>query len=425
MATNFERFQTLNEILLKRFEISKKQGTVLTAPQLTANYDKFVENFIALLKTIQVECTKEDIDDGSVVHKIMNDPLVKARFYKAVPNYESFIRSVYPPVKVVYNNRQKAGPIQLQNNLYFTIFALHDGTEYKRRLTLKLVGFKNLWNVKNKDEREKNLMVRGSMLDLPFDINQDSESAKQGIVAIRAIERTMAVSYELFYDDLFKDYLQAMKGKRVKRFSVSKGLLIKHADVEKTDRETKEVAVESFELFRPKFIGDYENNYMKTLVIDLEKNPNASRGKRVADDEDYNFHNLRNALPKQSTIAMYVDMSTAYVVIARETVYMANELLEVLVVRNKDNLYTTDANKVSDIDYINSIRSEMGLPQLYNLDNSDKKTEVADGDEVDESDAKYVAEAVANSVLADTTNADARVYNKKFALDDDDADQEV
>jgi len=87
-------------------------------------------------------------------------------------------------------------------------------------------------------------------------------------------------------------------------FTLPDELLIKTYVKPKRKDDDPDTPEEEIVYYSSKFLGDYANNNLQTLIIDTDTNQPI----QYDDDTDINFHNIKNAIPKSSKVSIYVDL---------------------------------------------------------------------------------------------------------------------
>ena len=239
---------------------------------------------------------------------------------------------------------------------------------YKKRFIALFTNLETLWNLQNKEDRE-NKSNKDIMINLAFNIDQQSTRGIASINAIKHVETSFRVCFDIFYNDLMKDYFTTLKlgpKKQNPVFTIPDELLIKSYVMPKKENEDRES--DEMQYYAAKFLGNYADNYLQTLIIDVDTNKSIVNG----DEEDVNFHNIKTAIPKRSMVSIYIDFTSAYLSLLNNKIYISNKMYHIYVKKN-----TKELNNNKDTDFLDDIRKEMGLSPLnvHDLESNDAKTE--------------------------------------------------
>lgn len=366
--TMLQRFNSLSEVQLSIFNNAKTRKDHAVSEEICRQFKDHIINVKALLE-------KKNIDfDRDVYNKVLNNKSDLYDFLKNTLsndinkkkfdiNYEDFVNETFPVLKVIYSKPKKAN----QKATYFNVMRLHLNN-YKKRFIALLTNLETLWNLQNKEDRE-NKSNKDIMINLAFNTEQSNAKGLSSINAIKAIESSFKICFDIFYNDLMKDYFTTLKlgpKKQNPVFSVPDELLIKSYTIPKKEDDDREI--DDISYYAAKFLGNYVDNYLQTLIIDADTNKPVIYN----NDEDVNFHNIKNAITKKSMVSIYVDFTSAYLSLLNNKIYLSNKMYQVYVKRN-----LKDIGNSKDNEYLDDIRKEMGLSpiRIHDLELNDAKTE--------------------------------------------------
>jgi hypothetical protein len=361
-----QRFNSLSEVQLSIFTTARNKKDHATSEDIT----RLSKDHIKAVKELLI---KKEIDiDNKEYEKVEKNKLSLYEFLKNLLsneinkrkfdiNYEDFVNETFPIFKIVYSKPKTP----TKKGTYFNVMRLTSNT-YKKRFICLLTNLDTLWNLQNKEERE-NKQNKDIMINLAFNINQSNEKGLMSINAIKYIESTFKICFDIFYSDLMKDYITTLKlapKKSPPIFSIPDELLLKTYTIPKKEDDEKES--EEINYYAAKFMGNYVDNYLQSLIIDAETNKPVVYDK----DEDVNFHNIKNAIPKGSTVSIYLDFTSAYLSLLNNKIYLSNKMFQIYVKRNMNDINNTTKNN----EYLDDIRKEMGLAPIVNLEDDESKT---------------------------------------------------
>jgi len=372
--TMMQRFNTLSDVQLSIFNNAKVRKDHAISEELNRQFKDHVENVKALLEKKEINFdhdlynnvleNKEDLCD--FLKATLSNEFNKKKFNV---NYEEFVNETFPILKITYSKPKK----QNQKATYFNVMRLHTNT-YKKRFIALLTNLETLWNLQNKEDRE-NKSNKDIMINLAFNVNQSTPKGVTSINAIKHIETSFRVCFDIFYNDLMKDYFTTLKlgpKKQNPVFTIPDELLIKSYTIPKKD-DSDNNNNEDINYYAAKFLGNYVDNYLQTLIIDADTNKPVVYN----NNDDVNFHNIKNAIPKKSMVSIYVDFTSAYLSLLNNKIYLSNKMYQIYVKRNLKEM-----NNTKDNEYLDDIRKEMGLSpiRIHDLEINDAKTENANDD---------------------------------------------
>ena len=363
-----QRFNTLSDVQLSIFNNAKIKKDHAVSDEICRQFKDHVKNVKELLDKKSISY------DNDVYNQVVDNKADLCEFLKNTLsneinkkkfdiNYEDFVNATFPIFKITYSKPKKAN----QKATYFNIMRLHLNN-YKKRFIALFTNLETLWNLQNKEDRE-NKSNKDIMINLAFNIDQQSTRGISSINAIKHVETSFRVCFDIFYNDLMKDYFTTLKlgpKKQNPVFNIPDELLIKSYVMPKKENEDREP--DEMQYYAAKFLGNYADNYLQTLIIDVDTNKSIVNG----NEEDVNFHNIKTAIPKRSMVSIYIDFTSAYLSLLNNKIYISNKMYQIYVKKNIKEL-----NNNKDTDYLDDIRKEMGLSPLrvHDLESNDAKTE--------------------------------------------------
>ena len=363
-----QRFNTLSDVQLSIFNNAKVKKDHAVSDEICRQFKDHVTNVKELLdkKSISYDndSYNEVVENKTNLYEFLKNTLSNDINKKKFDiNYEEFVNTTFPILKIIYSKPKKAN----QKATYFNVMRLHTNN-YKKRFIALFTNLESLWNLQNKEDRE-NKTNKDIMINLAFNVDQKSPKGLTSINAIRHIETSFKICFDLFYNDIMKDYFTTLKlgpKKQNPIFNIPDELLIKSYVMPKKENEDKDS--DEIQYYAAKFLGNYVDNYLQTLIIDADTNKPVVN----TDEEDVNFHNIKAALPKKSMVSIYVDFTSAYLSLLNNKIYISNKMFQIYVKRN-----IAELNNSKNTDYLDDIRKEMGLSPLkvHDLETNDAKTE--------------------------------------------------
>jgi hypothetical protein len=365
--TMLQRFNALSDVQLSIFNNAKTRKDHAVPDEICRQHKEHIQNVKTLLDkkdiTYDNEIYNKVVDNQTDLYEFLKNTLSNEFNKKKFDiTYEEFVNETFPILKITYSKPKKPN----QKATYFNVMRLHLNN-YKKRFIALLTNLETLWNLQNKEDRE-NKTNKDIMINLAFNIEQSNPKGLTSINAIKFIESSFKICFDIFYNDLMKDYFTTLKlgpKKSNPLFTIPDELLIKTYTIPKKDADDDKEADE-INYYAAKFLGNYADNYLQTLIIDADTNKSVVYN----NDEDVNFHNIKSAIPKKSMVSIYLDFTSAYLSLLNNKIYISNKMYQIYVKRNMKEL--TNPN---DNEYLDDIRKEMGLMPLHDLEMNDAKTE--------------------------------------------------
>ena len=366
-----QRFNTLSDVQLSIYNNARsRKEDHTTSDEICRQYKDHIINVKNLLDKKGITYDNDNYnkvlenkaDLYEFLKNILSNEFNKKKFDI---NYEDFVNETFPILKITYSKPKKSN----QKATYFNVMRLHLN-HYKKRFIALLTNLETLWSLQNKEDRE-NKMNKDIMINLAFNVEQNNNKGLMAINAIKHIESTFKICFDsdIFYQDLMKDYFSTLKlgpKKTNPVFNIPEELLIKTYTIPKKEDEDKEDTEINY--YAAKFLGNYAENYLQTLIIDADTNKSVV----VNNNDEVNFHNIKDAIPKKSMVSTYIDFSSSYLSLLNNKIYISNKMFLIYVNRNRSEL-----NNKNDTECFIDIRKEMGLSPLkiHDLEMNDAKTE--------------------------------------------------